>query len=188
MSGGAVGRAGARTPRLHRPIGMAVLLPVVGDTHTPAGCVLFWCPRSAMNAARNRVGGRLGRAGDRGGVRQVCPWWAKAAKSSSVDACPPCLAHTGACLPRLSCPQVYSTIEHAVYNQTHLFYNRHIDQIMLSALYGYCKVGGRYCCRRSCCCCCSCRPRVAHRLVRSISLFALAAAIAVSHAPARPSY
>lgn len=36
--------------------------------------------------------------------------------------------------------KVYSTIEHAVYHQTHLFYNRHIDQVMLSALYGYCKV------------------------------------------------
>ncbi len=36
--------------------------------------------------------------------------------------------------------QVYETIEHALYHQTHLFYNRHIDQIMLSALYGYCKV------------------------------------------------
>lgn len=36
--------------------------------------------------------------------------------------------------------QVYETIEHALYCQTHLFYNRHIDQIVLSALYGYCKV------------------------------------------------
>nr|BAN18534.1 retinoblastoma-like protein [Yamagishiella unicocca]BAN18535.1 retinoblastoma-like protein [Yamagishiella unicocca] len=36
--------------------------------------------------------------------------------------------------------KVYETIEYALYRQTHLFYNRHIDQIMLSALYGYCKV------------------------------------------------
>ncbi len=36
--------------------------------------------------------------------------------------------------------QIYETIEHALYHQTHLFYNRHIDQILLSALYGYCKV------------------------------------------------
>nr|BAN18542.1 retinoblastoma-like protein [Volvox africanus] len=36
--------------------------------------------------------------------------------------------------------KVYETIEHALYYQTHLFYNRHIDQIILSALYGYCKV------------------------------------------------
>nr|BAN18536.1 retinoblastoma-like protein [Eudorina sp. 2006-703-Eu-15]BAN18537.1 retinoblastoma-like protein [Eudorina sp. 2006-703-Eu-15] len=36
--------------------------------------------------------------------------------------------------------KVYETIEHALYFQTHLFYNRHIDQILLSALYGYCKV------------------------------------------------
>ncbi|PNW81668.1 hypothetical protein CHLRE_06g255450v5 [Chlamydomonas reinhardtii] len=36
--------------------------------------------------------------------------------------------------------KVYEAIEHALYKQTHLFYNRHIDQIMLSTLYGYCKV------------------------------------------------
>ncbi|KAG2492649.1 hypothetical protein HYH03_009065 [Edaphochlamys debaryana] len=36
--------------------------------------------------------------------------------------------------------KVYETIEYALYRQTHLFYNRHIDQVMLSALYGYCKV------------------------------------------------
>nr|BAN18540.1 retinoblastoma-like protein [Pleodorina starrii]BAN18541.1 retinoblastoma-like protein [Pleodorina starrii] len=36
--------------------------------------------------------------------------------------------------------KVYETIEYALYCQTHLFYNRHIDQIVLSALYGYCKV------------------------------------------------
>ncbi|KAG2429306.1 hypothetical protein HXX76_011074 [Chlamydomonas incerta] len=36
--------------------------------------------------------------------------------------------------------KVYETIEHALYKQTHLFYNRHIDQVMLSTLYGYCKV------------------------------------------------
>ncbi|PNH01487.1 Retinoblastoma-related protein, partial [Tetrabaena socialis] len=36
--------------------------------------------------------------------------------------------------------RVYEAIEHALYRQTHLFYNRHIDQVILSALYGYCKV------------------------------------------------
>nr|ABM47317.1 retinoblastoma-related protein [Volvox carteri f. nagariensis]ACA58120.1 retinoblastoma-related protein 1 [Volvox carteri f. nagariensis]ADI46854.1 MAT3f [Volvox carteri f. nagariensis] len=36
--------------------------------------------------------------------------------------------------------KVYQTIEHALFFQTHLFYNRHIDQIILSALYGFCKV------------------------------------------------
>ncbi|GFR43170.1 hypothetical protein Agub_g4220 [Astrephomene gubernaculifera] len=35
--------------------------------------------------------------------------------------------------------KVYETIEHALFHQTHLYYNRHIDQVMLSALYGYCK-------------------------------------------------
>nr|BAN18530.1 retinoblastoma-like protein [Gonium pectorale]BAN18531.1 retinoblastoma-like protein [Gonium pectorale]BAU61598.1 retinoblastoma-like protein [Gonium pectorale] len=36
--------------------------------------------------------------------------------------------------------KVYETIEHALYHHTQMFYNRHIDQVMLSALYGYCKV------------------------------------------------
>nr|BCL66182.1 retinoblastoma-like protein [Volvox reticuliferus] len=36
--------------------------------------------------------------------------------------------------------KVYEIIEYALYNQTHLFYNRHLDQVILSALYGYCKV------------------------------------------------
>ncbi|KAG1659063.1 hypothetical protein FOA52_012064 [Chlamydomonas sp. UWO 241] len=35
---------------------------------------------------------------------------------------------------------IMEVLEHAVYHQTHLMYNRHIDQLMLSALYGYCKV------------------------------------------------
>ncbi|KAG1669895.1 hypothetical protein FOA52_002421 [Chlamydomonas sp. UWO 241] len=35
---------------------------------------------------------------------------------------------------------IMEVLEHAVYHQTHLLYNRHIDQLMLSALYGYCKV------------------------------------------------
>eukprot|EP00955_Chlamydomonas_euryale_P089381 364462-Chlamydomonas_euryale.AAC.1 len=35
---------------------------------------------------------------------------------------------------------VVEVLQHAVYHHTHLFYGRHIDQVMLSALYGYCKV------------------------------------------------
>lgn len=31
-------------------------------------------------------------------------------------------------------------MHHVVYQQTHLLYNRHLDQILLSALYGVCKV------------------------------------------------
>lgn len=31
-------------------------------------------------------------------------------------------------------------VQHVVYQQTHLLYNRHLDQILLSALYGVCKV------------------------------------------------
>ena len=31
-------------------------------------------------------------------------------------------------------------VQHVVYQQTHLLYNRHLDQILLSALYGICKV------------------------------------------------
>ncbi|GMH38323.1 hypothetical protein BSKO_06207 [Bryopsis sp. KO-2023] len=36
--------------------------------------------------------------------------------------------------------QVYNVIQHGLYEQTHLFYGRHLDQILLSALYGVCKV------------------------------------------------
>lgn len=36
--------------------------------------------------------------------------------------------------------QAYTMVQHVVYEQTHLLYNRHIDQILLSALYGVCKV------------------------------------------------
>ncbi|MEW5315772.1 MAG: hypothetical protein WDW38_007178 [Sanguina aurantia] len=38
--------------------------------------------------------------------------------------------------------RVYEAIEYALYHRTQLFYGRHIDQIMLSALYGFCKVYG----------------------------------------------
>ncbi|MEW5297065.1 MAG: hypothetical protein WDW36_000297 [Sanguina aurantia] len=38
--------------------------------------------------------------------------------------------------------RVYEAIEFALYHRTQLFYGRHIDQIMLSALYGFCKVYG----------------------------------------------
>ncbi|KAK9863068.1 hypothetical protein WJX84_009434 [Apatococcus fuscideae] len=36
--------------------------------------------------------------------------------------------------------QAYTVMHHVVYQQTHLLYNRHLDQILLSALYGVCKV------------------------------------------------
>ncbi|KAL6752965.1 hypothetical protein V8C86DRAFT_2737461 [Haematococcus lacustris] len=36
--------------------------------------------------------------------------------------------------------RVYDTVEHALYQHTCLLYNRHLDQIVLCALYGYCKV------------------------------------------------
>mmetsp|Transcript_9363 Transcript_9363/g.34347 ORF Transcript_9363/g.34347 Transcript_9363/m.34347 type:complete len:968 (-) Transcript_9363:165-3068(-) len=35
---------------------------------------------------------------------------------------------------------VYTVIKHALYNCTSLFYNRHLDQLILSAIYGVCKV------------------------------------------------
>jgi retinoblastoma-like protein 1 len=37
--------------------------------------------------------------------------------------------------------RVYETVEHALYSHTSLMYNRHLDQVILCALYGYCKVG-----------------------------------------------
>ena len=36
--------------------------------------------------------------------------------------------------------QAFTVMHHVVYQQTHLLYNRHLDQILLSALYGVCKV------------------------------------------------
>lgn len=36
--------------------------------------------------------------------------------------------------------QVYTMVQHVIYNHTNLLYNRHLDQILLSALYGVCKV------------------------------------------------
>eukprot|EP00210_Caulerpa_lentillifera_P004123 g3931.t1 len=35
---------------------------------------------------------------------------------------------------------VYKTLKYALYEQTSLFYNRHLDQLVMSALYGVCKV------------------------------------------------
>ena len=36
--------------------------------------------------------------------------------------------------------QAYTMVQHIVYEHTSLLYNRHLDQILLSALYGVCKV------------------------------------------------
>jgi len=36
--------------------------------------------------------------------------------------------------------EVYKTLKYALYEQTSLFYNRHLDQLVMSALYGVCKV------------------------------------------------
>ncbi|KAI8472814.1 MAG: hypothetical protein J3K34DRAFT_502383 [Monoraphidium minutum] len=35
---------------------------------------------------------------------------------------------------------VHDVVSHALYYETHLFYGRHLDQLLLAALYGYCKV------------------------------------------------
>ena len=35
---------------------------------------------------------------------------------------------------------VRDVLDHTLHFQTHLFYNRHVDQLVLSALYGFCKV------------------------------------------------
>lgn len=37
---------------------------------------------------------------------------------------------------------VYALIEHVVYEQTNLVYNRHVDQIILASVYGVCKASG----------------------------------------------
>ena len=36
--------------------------------------------------------------------------------------------------------QVYHLMQHIVFKQTSLLYNRHLDQVLLSAVYGVCKV------------------------------------------------
>lgn len=36
--------------------------------------------------------------------------------------------------------QVYHLMQHVIFQHTFLLYNRHLDQIMLSAIYGVCKV------------------------------------------------
>ena len=38
------------------------------------------------------------------------------------------------------CLQVYHLMQHIVFQQTSLLYNRHLDQVLLSAIYGICKV------------------------------------------------
>ena len=38
---------------------------------------------------------------------------------------------------------VYALIEHVMYEQTNLMYNRHVDQIILASVYGVCKANGR---------------------------------------------
>ncbi len=35
---------------------------------------------------------------------------------------------------------VYEVVAHSLHQHTCLFYGRHLDQILLSALYGFCKV------------------------------------------------
>ncbi len=39
-----------------------------------------------------------------------------------------------------TCLQVYHLMQHIVFKQTSLLYNRHLDQVLLSAVYGVCKV------------------------------------------------
>ena len=43
--------------------------------------------------------------------------------------------------------QVYRALQHILNHETSLFFNRHIDQLILCSLYGVCKV--RYLCRNS---------------------------------------
>ena len=38
--------------------------------------------------------------------------------------------------------QVYTVVEHLVYCNTSLLYGRHLDQLLLAATYGVCKVHG----------------------------------------------
>jgi hypothetical protein len=49
--------------------------------------------------------------------------------------------------------QVHEVLTHALYHHTHLFYSRHLDTLLLAALYGYCKVNRLQQVRRSTLCC-----------------------------------
>ncbi len=40
----------------------------------------------------------------------------------------------------ITCVQVYHLMQHILFKQTSLLYNRHLDQVLLSAVYGVCKV------------------------------------------------
>ena len=45
--------------------------------------------------------------------------------------------------PHIGFPiQVSTVVQQLVYCHTHLLYGRHLDQILLAALYGVCKVNG----------------------------------------------
>ena len=37
--------------------------------------------------------------------------------------------------------RVYKVFQHALHHETSLFFNRHIDQLVLCTIYGVCKVG-----------------------------------------------
>lgn len=37
--------------------------------------------------------------------------------------------------------RVYKVFQHALHHETNLFFNRHIDQLVLCTIYGVCKVG-----------------------------------------------
>ena len=43
-------------------------------------------------------------------------------------------------LPGSLSQQAYTLVEHTLYEHTALLYNRHLDQILLCAVYGVCKV------------------------------------------------
>ena len=45
-------------------------------------------------------------------------------------------------LTQPSLRQVYTVVEHLVYGSTSLLYGRHLDQLLLAATYGVCKVHG----------------------------------------------
>ncbi len=97
---------------------------------SPPSLASFCCSfRAPKHRGRPHVFGHLSRA--------------KSSPARRTRWCFTRASHVGLVLPPLPLPQVYETVEHAVYAHTSLLYNRHLDQLLLSALYGFCKVRRR---------------------------------------------
>lgn len=83
-------------------------------------------------------------------------------------------------LPALAARQVYTVVLHVLYHRTALLYNRHLDQIILCALYGVCKVTRRAVTFRDIISCYRRHPQCSPDVFRSVVLEQSSPALAVS--------